>query len=173
MSDPAPQMGVEPDLAGRLIGGTILVWAGLCLGVGLPTVAGSWASASGQLSAPLGPSPMLRLYKGIQLGGLALLTLLAVCSPQRRRWLMRLSAPATALVAQALWLTPPTRAVAAPASPYLALEAFKAAWLLVVGFGADPWARRALAARARRSSWVPIAPVRPIADRAWPPFPGA
>lgn len=156
MSERAPQIRGEPDLPGRLVARTTLVWAGLCLGV-----------------AALGaPVAMLRLYNGMQLGGLLVLALLAVCSPRRRRWLMRLSAPATAVVAQAVWLAPPPPA--APAlSPYLALEAFKAIWLLVAGFGADPLAGRVLPAHAHRSSWAPVPPVRPIADRAWPPFPGA
>jgi hypothetical protein len=170
-------MTSEPDLAGRLMTRVMLIWAGLCLCMALLAAAGAAAPA-------YGPSPwasgVLRLYNGVQLGALLLLALLALCSPRRRRSLLRLSAPAMALAVQALWLAPlpPSSragglpdAVAAP-SAYAAVEALKLVWLLMVGFGSDRMSGRVCPARARRSSWAPIPPIRPISDRAWPPFPG-
>jgi hypothetical protein len=132
---------------------------------------------SAALDAPTG---VLQLYNGIQGAALLLLALLAACSPRRARWLLCLSGPAMAVVVQALWLarsSSPSSAVLTPdgfpvPSTYAVLEAFKLIWLLMVGFGSDLMTERVAQARVQRSSWTPISPVRPTADRAWPPFPG-
>lgn len=189
MSDPrqmraAPSRlsAIAPDLPGRLVARSVLVWAGLCLCMGLLTATGVWTPmAGGTPASPDAAAHILRLYGEAQSGGLVLLALLAACSPSRTRWLSRLSAPAIAVVVQALWLTPlPSPSSSAPSteafpapSLYVVVEAFKAVWLLAVGFGSGLMPMRVSPARVQHSSWIPISPARPIPDRAWPPFPGA
>jgi hypothetical protein len=144
--------------AGRLAAGAALVWAGASIGVGLAGAAGGWP-APGQWGAPV-ETP--RLYGLAQAAGLALLALLALRAPGRRRWLAWLCPPALAVAAQALW------ASSLPLAAAAVLEAGKVAWLLAVGFGAHLTAGSSPGGRARRSSWIPIAPGRPLPERAWP-----
>jgi hypothetical protein len=169
MGEPADILAPRGGRAERLASRTILVWAGLSIGVGLAGEAGAWTRSD---AAP----EVLRLYSLAQLAGLVLLAALVLGSPGRRRWLARLSPPALVVAAQALWLTPqplggvaaPGRDALPPTSAYLALEAVKLVWLLAVGFGPDLVPRSARPARAHRSSWIPIAPARPLSERSRP-----
>jgi len=169
MGEPANILAPRGGRAERLASRTILVWAGLSIGVGVASASGAWTRSD---AAP----EVLRLYSLAQLGGLVLLAAVVLGAPGRRRWLARLSPPALVVVAQALWFTPlplggaaaPGRDPLQPPSAYLALEAVKLVWLLAVGFGSDLAPRPARPARAHRSSWIPIAPARPLSERTRP-----
>jgi len=160
------------NLSDRLAPKVVLLWAGVSIGVAFLATPAKFLAATLSLPVALEVGRQtFRVYNWAELSLVLFLGLLGLCSGERRRWLLRLSGPSVIVVLQALWLIPELDQrlsviqaggrLLQPShhhSTYIAAEALKVVWLIVVGLSTDLFDPRPSAPRARRSSWIPVSP---------------
>ncbi len=125
-----------------------LLWAGLAIGVAFLATPAKFLAPSLSLTVALDVGRhTFRVYNGVELALVVSLLILGAGSQRRRRWYLSLLGPAVIVVAQALWLIPAldlrVSVIQAGQSPppsslhtvYIAAEALKVLWLLVIGLG--------------------------------------
>lgn len=124
-----------------------LLWAGLSAGVAFLATPAKFLAPELSLPVALAVGQQtFRVYNAVEIAFVLLLLVLGRWLRTRRRWYLVLAVPAGVVLAQALWLMPALdlrvaaiRAGASQLPPsnlhslYIAAEALKLLWLLVIG----------------------------------------
>lgn len=152
MSDHPSAESLPDRLGARLFA----LWAGLSIGVAFLATPAKFLAPSLSLPVALDVGRhTFSVYGDVELGLVVVLLGLGVWSGHWRRWGLALSVPIAVVALQALWLTPALDARVSlilsgnPRLPrsilhqvFIGAEMVKVAWLLAMGLGDLPGARR-------------------------------